>query len=261
MSCSRPPSAAVAAAHGLQARRHHRRDGLGGAEHDGAAARMTADATEAAAALQRLLPDLDLHGAAGLLIQMQFFFLALVQPDEELGILFIMIDRMLTGDISRFMKVFTIVFINYGFAMYICYPRTGDVFQPAVSPEFNSLGARSRRSIEMALLGENAASTHAERTSRPSRRGRRSSSGFYVVFLYYYIIMALILLLNLLIAMMGDTYATVQEQAVREWRVGNAQMILRLEMLARAEKRTRSVSISYVVGDRTTLKEETLRSK
>ena len=45
--------------------------------------------------------------------------------------------------------------------------------------------------------------------------------------------MALILLLNLLIAMMGDTFATVQEQAVREWRVSNAQMILRLEMLAR----------------------------
>merc|ERR1719453_2155042 len=33
--------------------------------------------------------------------------------------------------------------------------------------------------------------------------------------------------------MMGDTYGVVKEQSVREWRVSNAQMILRLEMLAR----------------------------
>merc|ERR1719487_2086630 len=85
---------------------------------------------------------------------MNFFFLALVNPDEELGILFITINRMLGGDISRFMKVFTIIFINYGFAMYICYPRVGDVFAPQHSPEFNSLSAAIQTLVQLALLGD-----------------------------------------------------------------------------------------------------------
>ena len=52
--------------------------------------------------------------------------MALVNPNQELGVLFITINKMLGNDIAKFMQVFVIVFINYGFAMYICYPRTGD---------------------------------------------------------------------------------------------------------------------------------------
>lgn len=42
--------------------------------------------------------------------------------------------------------------------------------------------------------------------------------------------MALILLLNLLIAMMGDTYTTTQDNSILEWRVDYARRILRLEL-------------------------------
>jgi len=125
-----------------------------------------------------------------------------------------------------------IVFINYGFAMYICYPRTGDVFKPMNSPEFNSLSAAVQALVELALLGE---------TPEVHMGGFQNFNtaqviefAFYVLFLFMYLIMALILLLNLLIAMMGNTFAMVQEQAVREWRVANAQSLLRTEMLAKA---------------------------
>mmetsp|Transcript_56145 Transcript_56145/g.111449 ORF Transcript_56145/g.111449 Transcript_56145/m.111449 type:complete len:986 (-) Transcript_56145:258-3215(-) len=168
----------------------------------------------------------------GILIEMQYFFLALVNPNQELGVLFITINKMLSNDIAKFMKVFAIVFINYGFAMYICYPRTGDIFQPANSPEFNSLSAAVQALVELALLGE----TPAIKIGGFETFNTAQLIEFwaYVVFLFMYLIMALILLLNLLIAMMGNTFAEVQEQAVREWRVANAQSLLRIEMLARA---------------------------
>ena len=212
------------------------------------AGRMMADASEAAG--DDYFP-IWIFMAMGILLEMNFFFLALVNPDEELGILFITINRMLSGDISRFMKVFTIIFINYGFAMYICYPRVGDVFAPMNSPEFNSLGAAIQALVELALLGETPVLKIGDFEAFST--GQLIEFWVYVVFLTVYLIMALILLLNLLIAMMGDTYATVQEQAVREWRVGNAQMILRLEMLARGFAVTNSgeqMGPNWTVGNR-----------
>ena len=168
----------------------------------------------------------------GLLIEMQYFFLALVNPNQELGVLFITINKMMGNDIAKFMKVFVIVFINYGFAMYICYPRTGDVFLPLNSPEFNSLSAAVQALVELALLGETPMVKFSGFESYNT--AQMIEFTFYVGFLFMYLIMALILLLNLLIAMMGNTFAEVQEQAVREWRVANAQSLLRIEMLGRA---------------------------
>jgi hypothetical protein len=45
-----------------------------------------------------------------------------------------------------------------------------------------------------------------------------------------YYIMALVLLLNLLIAMMGETYAKTMRNATLEWRVAYARQVLRLEL-------------------------------
>jgi transient receptor potential cation channel subfamily V protein 6 len=167
----------------------------------------------------------------GLLIEMQFFFLALVNPNQELGVLFITINKMLGNDIAKFMKVFIIVFINYGFAMYICYPRTGDVFAPLNSPAFNSLSAAMQAMIELALLGETP--TIKIGGFEAFNTAQIIEFWAYILFMFMYLVMALILLLNLLIAMMGNTFAEVQEQAVREWRVANAQSLLRIESLAK----------------------------
>eukprot|EP00322_Chrysochromulina_rotalis_P000732 CAMPEP_0115884524 /NCGR_PEP_ID=MMETSP0287-20121206/30166_1 /TAXON_ID=412157 /ORGANISM="Chrysochromulina rotalis, Strain UIO044" /LENGTH=897 /DNA_ID=CAMNT_0003340839 /DNA_START=17 /DNA_END=2710 /DNA_ORIENTATION=+ len=171
--------------------------------------------------------------ATGLVIQMQYFFTNLTMPSQEVGILFIMISRMLGGDVMKFLKVFVIILINYGFAMYIAYPHTGDIFQPGLSPAFNSLSSALQALVEMAVLGENIALNFASFSFNTMGPAQQIESVGYVVLLYMYIIMALILLLNLLIAMMGDTYAVVLGDAVRAWRVGNAQMILRLEILCK----------------------------
>merc|ERR1719453_1182584 len=86
--------------------------------------------------------------------------------------------------------------------------------------------------IELALLGETPTVIFSNFDGFSTAQMIEFS--FFVLFLFQYLIMALILLLNLLIAMMGNTFAEVQEQAVREWRVANAQALLRTEMLAKA---------------------------
>jgi hypothetical protein len=171
--------------------------------------------------------------ALGLVVQMQYFFANLTMPSQDLGILFIMIGRMLGGDVTKFLKVFIIILINYGFAMYIAYPHTGDVFRSNFSPDMNSIPSALQALIQMAVLGENIPIDFSPYNFAPMNTAQKLESAGYVMLLYMYIIMSLILLLNLLIAMMGDTYATVLDQAVREWRVGMAQLVLRLEILAR----------------------------
>ena len=177
--------------------------------------------------------------AVGLVVQMQYFFSNLVQPNQQMGILFIMVDKMFSGDVMKFMKVFSIVLVNYGVAQYIAYPRTGDVFQPLVSPSFNGMTSAVQALVEMAMLGENIKldlshfGSYATKTGKGMSVGQKLETVAYIGMLYLYIIMALVLLLNLLIALMGDTYVKVMEQAVREWRVANLQLILRLEILSK----------------------------
>ena len=197
-------------------------------DHDGRQLRQLVDSTEPT---EDYFP-IWIFMSLGLLIEMQFFFLALVNPNQELGVLFITINKMMGNDIAKFMKVFIIVFINYGFAMYICYPRTGDVFQPPNAPKYNNLAVAVQSMVELALLGDTPIVSFA--SFEGFNTAQMIEFAFFVCFLFMYLIMALILLLNLLIAMMGNTFAEVQEQAVREWRVANAQSLLRTEMLARA---------------------------
>ena len=78
--------------------------------------------------------------------------------------------------------------------------------------------------LRQAILGENISLDMAGSNFAVMNTAQRLETAVYVCMLYLYIIMALILLLNLLIAMMGDTYGKVQEQAVREWRVANLQV-------------------------------------
>ena len=171
--------------------------------------------------------------ALGLVIQMNYFFQNLIGPDQEVGVSFITMFKMLEGDVAKFMKVFVIVTINYGFAAYICYPKVGDIIQPIVSPSFNSLSAAMQDMVEVSLLGDTVTLNIGAVYWDSLTTGQTLEAAVFVGFLWYYIIMSTILLLNLLIAMMGDTFLTVKEQAVREWRVANLQLVLRLEVLAK----------------------------
>ena len=130
------------------------------------------------------------------------------------------------------MKVLLIVTINYGFAAYIGYPKVGTILEPSVSPMFKDLSQATEAMIEVSLLGEpieqNWDSAHWEGLTA----GQTMEGMFFLFAVWYYVLISTILLLNLLIAMLGDTFGTVKEQAVREWRYANLQLVLRLEVLA-----------------------------
>ena len=79
--------------------------------------------------------------------------------------------------------------------------------------------------VEMAVLGEKISLNMRASNFENLNTAQRIEMTGYVFLLTVYIIMSLVLLLNLLIAMMGDTYAGILEQAVREWRVSNAQLV------------------------------------
>ena len=54
----------------------------------------------------------------------------------------------------------------------------------------------------------------------------------FFVFYMLYCLFALVVLLNLLIAMLGFTFAKVQDDAVLQWRLLYARNVLRMESLA-----------------------------
>jgi len=140
--------------------------------------------------------------------------------------------------------------------MYITYPRFlperlagitqhADVLGPLgamevtePAPAFLHFVSAAQSLVELAFIGErlefDVMSAHAQLSvsGTDTERGRRKLLllimfvGFYLV----YVVMSLVLLLNLLIAMMGDTYAEAKQNATRWYRVNYARHVLRLEL-------------------------------
>merc|ERR1719408_452431 len=68
--------------------------------------------------------------AIALLLQMQSFCSALLTPAKRLGVYFHTSYKMMKNDVTIFLCLFLVFFSNYGLAMFICYPRTGEAAQP-----------------------------------------------------------------------------------------------------------------------------------
>ena len=51
-----------------------------------------------------------------------------------------------------FLALFFMFFLNYGLAMYICYPRTAD-FHVGIAPNFNSIQGAALELFELAFQG------------------------------------------------------------------------------------------------------------
>ena len=194
--------------------------------------------------------------ASGLVIQMNYFFQNLVSPNQEVGVSFIIMFKMLGEDVTRFMKVLSIVTINYGFAAYICYPKVGNVLLPTLAPTFNNLRDSMQDMIEVSILGDSIVinGMFGGFAWDGLTTGQTLEAVMFMCLMWWYVILTTILLLNLVIAMMGFTYSTVNEQATREWRVANLQLLLRLELLSKPFTDVRSgtnIGDKYFVLTRT----------
>jgi len=167
--------------------------------------------------------------ALSLLIFVQAFFGALLAPFQRLGVFLHTSFKMMAKDISIFLALFAMFFFNYGFAMYICYPRAGQRGLPYV-PHFNYFLGAVTEMAELAVTGD-PIKLHLDQPS-PETTAMWIEMCLFMLLYVIYTLFTLVLLLNLLIAMMGTTFVEVQGEAIREWRVLYARNILRLEMLA-----------------------------
>ncbi len=193
--------------------------------------------------------------ALGTALHSMSFFRALLSPFEKLGVFYNSCFKMLAKDVTYWLVLFAIFLLNYGFVMYVCYPPNFD--DPALTTSepvetFVGFGTAVWSLFELGLIGERVDLNIAvwKGFDGSTAKGVWANVAFvaFVGSYILYIIMSLVLLLNLLIAMMGDTYANTMEHATLEWRVDYARRLLRLEIQISVLHRWGWVSLNC--GDR-----------
>ena len=175
--------------------------------------------------------------AIGLMLHTSAFFQALLSPLERLGVLYTVCFKMLGKDVSNWLVLFAIFILNYGVVMYVCYPPDFSESTLATAdpvPNFEKFWPAFWSLIEAGLIGErialDIAAWNGFDTSSAKAKWKNVAFLAFLLSVIMYYIMALVLLLNLLIAMMGETYAKTMQNATLEWRVAYARQVLRLEL-------------------------------
>jgi len=134
-----------------------------------------------------------------------FFFLLAFRMT---GPMVVMIFKMVTGDVMRFLAVFSVFLLAFAQAFFVLFERDG----------FEGM-ADSVKTCFLAMLGDFEFDDYIQ-------------SPFMlmsVVLLVLYVVVITILLLNLLVAMMGDTYSHVNENAEKQWHLERARIIFAIE--------------------------------
>eukprot|EP00667_Euglena_gracilis_P000820 EG_transcript_820 len=141
-----------------------------------------------------------------------FFFLL---GFRSTGPFVIMIKEMLQYDVKVFLCVNLTVLLGFTMSLYML---TADTEHCGVDSFVEHLW----QFVLLGLVGDFPFETYSERFSG----GRMLLINLLVI---SYIILVVILLLNLLIAMMGNTYSAVQEQAEKRWYLERANLMAAYE--------------------------------
>ena len=165
-----------------------------------------------------------------------------IMPFHSLNILMLSVVRMLTEDLRIFMVLFTMFLLQYFLAMYVVYPYPSEpgAFND-VAGAFNGMRTAINALVDLAFIGEPIDMDLEKIGSMYSSNGdllrtmtmsEQINMWMFVVFYYWYVLVAMVLLLNLLIAVFGNTYSTVQKDSTLQYRKTFARRILRLELIA-----------------------------
>eukprot|EP00667_Euglena_gracilis_P022671 EG_transcript_25325 len=126
-----------------------------------------------------------------------------------------MIKEMLEYDIRRFLSVYFAVLLGFAMSLYML-TYSQDEHGP------DAFLKHLWQFVLLGLVGDFPFEEYSERFS-----GARML--LLDLLVMSYIILVVILLLNLLIAMMGNTYACVQEQAEKRWYLERANLMAAYE--------------------------------
>ena len=139
---------------------------------------------------------------------------------ESLHVFLIMFKYIILRDITRFIGLYLIVLLACGMAFNTLFQ-----IQPDVVTGFSSLANTFYLSIN-AMLGLDPLFSE-DFDQQYSIYG--GDLLFIKVVYLLYILFATVILMNLLIAMMTDTYTSIQSNEVSTWKVGSLKLALKLE--------------------------------
>jgi transient receptor potential cation channel subfamily V protein 6 len=142
-----------------------------------------------------------------------FHFVWLFMGFKSTGHFVIMVYEILIDDVAPFTLILGFFLVAFSTAMYV-------TIQPASSRSLSSFYEQTLSCFEWLTNGGYEGDVVAS-----VQRGET----LMTVLMATFTILGGVVLLNLLIAMMGDTYAKVSENAVAKWQLQRARIMLRLE--------------------------------
>jgi len=154
-----------------------------------------------------------------------FFLLAI----RLTGPFVVMIWQMLFTDVVRFCSIYMVFLAAFSQAFFILYQFVGfEGFFTAVKTCFS------------AMLGDFDLEAAAETPFQTAT----------ISLLILYVVLVTILLLNLLIAMMGDTYGRIIEDADKKWHLERARVVTSIENEMTASERDANLNKYWTVVDK-----------
>ena len=162
-----------------------------------------------------------------------FYFAWLFMGFKSIGHFVIMIYEIIMDDVRPFLSILGIFVVAFSTAIYV-------VLQPTSARSVRDFSGQLATCFEWLTNGgyEGGVVAAAERG--------KVLMGFLMA---AFTILGAVVLLNLLVAMMGDTYAKVSENAVAKWRLERARIMLRLERHIPTPRRDRLARGVWIVLD------------
>lgn len=162
-----------------------------------------------------------------------FYFAWLFMGFKSIGHFVIMIYEIIMDDVRPFLSILGIFVVAFSTAIYV-------VLRPTSARSVRDFSGQLVTCFEWLTNGgyEGDVVDAAERG--------KVLMGFLMA---AFTILGAVVLLNLLVAMMGDTYAKVSENAVAKWRLERARIMLRLERHFSTPHRDRLARGVWIVLD------------
>lgn len=185
-----------------------------------------------AAYLGGTLPLVWLLMGSGCMLQMSAFVDKFVMPIPTLSTLILSVKSTLRGELIVFMFIFLMGMATFFISMFIMYPRHNTTPILPQAPDFAAAWSGAEAMVLLAFIGQpfdfnlNPAGVHE------LGEWQAASLALFTCFYYFYVFFALILLLNLLIALLGDSFAKTQQESILQGRIAFARCVLRLELIA-----------------------------
>ena len=168
--------------------------------------------------------------ATSLFLQSWVVIHGMLSPAPYLGIYVHIATRMLK-DVIIFVTLLIFFLVSFYSAMYVVFPRAGAGTFLAVSTPFNTWDAALKTMFDMALVGVKWSPELSVEIVEELDTWQLINYLLFILLYCGYVLTVVILMLRLLIAMLSNTFNSVERKSTLEWRLLLARRVLRAELL------------------------------